>query len=327
MGSIKSRFFFRAFFLFLLLPPGGSCLYGQSDPGGSVLAAAEIQSLEKKLTDRGIPATERHEVLIRLARLSRLSGDLESAARFWTEAALVEPEPGRRDDQALLEAARCSMAIGEPDKAEAQVQRVLLTGRDAGILRHARYLDAQIKAFRSGDVSALTVLVEDPGYSEYKAALYYTQWKISGDSRYKSRLLTECPESPEARIAGSEEGAVNAVPLALWFLFPGREALTLAPAPAGESPPAPLNPADQSPRVRETAGGAAPVVLQTGLFSREENARALAERLKGAGFQADITRRGVKGTDYWVVTVPAGNDMGRTIIQLKDAGFESFPVF
>jgi hypothetical protein len=323
MGSIKSRFFFRAFFLFLLLPPGGAYLYGQSGSGGSVLAAAEIQSLEKKLTDRGIPAAERHEALIRLARLSRLAGDLESAARFWTEAASVEP--GGRDDQALLEAARCFIAIGEPDKAEANVQRVLLTGNDAGFLRHARYLDAQIKAFRSGDISALAVLVEDPAYGEYKAALYYTQWKISGDSRYKSRLLTECPESPEARIAGSEDGAVSALPLALWFLFPGREALTLAAA--GESLPVSLSPADQSPRVRETAEGAAPVVLQTGLFSREENARALVERLKRAGFQAGITRRGVKGTDYWAVTVPAGNDMGRTIIQLKDAGFESFPVF
>lgn len=322
MGSIKGRIFFRALFLVLLLPPGGAYLYGQSGSGEPVLAAAEMQSLKKKSTDPGLPAAERHEALVRLARLSRLSGDLESAARFWTEAALVEPD--RRDDQALLEAARCSVAMGEPDKAEANVQRVLRTARDAGILRHARYLDAQIKAFRSGDISALALLVEDPGYSEYKAALYYTQWKISGDSRYKSRLLTECPESPEARIAGSEGGAVSAAPLALWFLFPGREALTLAPAPAGESPP--LSPADQSPQV-QTAGGAAPAVLQTGLFSREENARSLVERLKRAGFQADITRRGIKGTGYWAVTVPAGNDMGRTIIRLKDAGFESFPVF
>jgi tetratricopeptide (TPR) repeat protein len=325
MGSIKKRFFFRVFFLFLLLPSGGVYIYGQSASGGSALAATEIQSLEKKLTDRGISAAERHGALIRLARLFRLSGDLESAARFWTEAAFVEPD--NRDDRALLEAARCSAAIGELDKAEAGVQRVLLTGRDPGIIRHARYLAAQIKTFRSGDISALAALVEEPGYSEYKAALYYTQWKISGDSRYKSRLLAEYPESPEARIAGSGGGAVSAVPQALWFLFPGRDAVTLAPPAAGESPRVSLSPADQNPQVRETTGGTAPVVLQTGLFRREENARALAERHKRAGFQADITRRRVKGTDYWVVTVPAGNDMGRTLIQLKDAGFESFPVF
>jgi hypothetical protein len=323
MGSIKKQLFFRAIFLFLLLPPGRVCLYGQSVSGGSTLAA-ETQTLEKKLADPGIPAAERHGILIRLARLFRLSGDPEAAARFWREAAVVEPD--NRDDQALLEAARCAVAIGEPDKAAADVQRVLHTGRDAALLRHARYLEAQITAFCSGDISALAALVEDPGYSEYKAPLYYTQWKISGDSQYKSRLLAEYPQSPEARIAESEGGIVSALPLALWFLFPGREAITLAPA-AGEGPVVSSIPADQNPRDPESAGGAAPVVLQTGLFSREENAQTIVERLKRAGFQAAVIRRGVKGTNYWAVTVPAGNDMGRTIIQLRDAGFESFPIF
>jgi hypothetical protein len=106
-----------------------------------------------------------------------------------------------------------------------------------------------------------------------------------------------------------------------WFLFPGRDAISLA-APAAPVVPEPV---DQK-RTPEDAGRT-PVVLQTGLFSREENARALAERLRRAGFQTDITRRGVKGVDYWAVNVPAGADMGRTIIRLKDAGFESFPVF
>ncbi|MDR3167710.1 MAG: SPOR domain-containing protein, partial [Treponema sp.] len=155
---------------------------------------------------------------------------------------------------------------------------------------------------------------------------YYTLWKISGDSHSTSRLLAEYPQSPEARIAAGENGAVSARPLALWFLFPGREAVTLVPA-AGEDPAVSSGPADQNPRGPESAGGAAPVVLQTGLFNREENARTMVERLTRAGFQAAIARRGIQGTDYWAVSVPAGNDMGRTIIQLRDAGFESFPVF
>jgi hypothetical protein len=248
-------------------------------------------------------------------------GDPEAAARTWTEAASIEPDP--RDDRALLEGARCFAAIGELDAAGAAVQAVLGTSGDAALLREARYLAAQISAFRSGDVSALTALAENPEYGEYRAALYYTRWKISGDDRYKARLLAEHPESPEARIAGNKGGAVSAAPLALWFLFPGRENVTLAPPAAAEVLLIPVNP----PAAAPDHSGEAATVLQTGIFSREANARALAERLKGAGFQADSTRRAIKGTDYWVVTVPAGNDLGRTIIQLKDAGFESFPVF
>jgi hypothetical protein len=201
----------------------------------------------------------------------------------------------------------------------------VLSGNNAGLLGEAQVLAAQITAFRSGDVSALAALAENPGYAEYRAALHYTRWKISGDNRYKSRLLAEYPESPEARIAGGEGGAygaVSAAPLALWFLFPGRENVTLAPpAAAAEGPTVLIIPAAPPPPVPEE------VALQIGLFSREENARAMAERLTAAGFQAAIIRRTLKGAGYWAVTVPAGNDMGRTIIQLKDAGFQSFPVF
>ncbi|MDR2759184.1 MAG: SPOR domain-containing protein [Spirochaetaceae bacterium] len=317
MGSIKNLFLLGIVFLLLSGPGAGAGLYGQAGSSGSVPAAAEIQNLEKKLADRGIPAAERYGTMIRLASLSRLAGDLESAARIWTEAAVVVP--GRRDDQALLEGARCFAALGELDKADAQAQRVLLTAQDAGVLRSARCLGAQIKTFRSGDVSILAALTDDPDYSENKAALYYTQWKVSGDDRYKSRLLTECPESPEARILGGEGGAVRAAPMVWWFLFPGRDAVTLA------SPVVLAAPDSVDRRVPEDAGRA--VVLQTGLFGREENARTLAERLRRAGFQTDIIRREIKGAGYWAVIVPAGNDMGGTIIRLKDAGFESFPVF
>ncbi|MDR2102301.1 MAG: SPOR domain-containing protein, partial [Treponema sp.] len=211
MGSIKVLFLVTVIFLFLPRPGTGG-LYGQSRSSGPV--SAEIQNLEKKLTQEGIPAAERQRAMIRLAGLFRLSGDLESAARVWTEAALADPD--RRDDRAFLEGARCFAAMGELDKADFQVQRVLHIAQDAGILRNARCLGAQIKTFRSGDASLLTALTEDPDYREYRAALYYTQWRVSGDDRYKARLLTECPGSPEARILGGE--GVGAPPMVWWFL-------------------------------------------------------------------------------------------------------------
>jgi cell division protein FtsN len=67
--------------------------------------------------------------------------------------------------------------------------------------------------------------------------------------------------------------------------------------------------------------------LQTGLFSREENAQAAVSRLAAKGFAATISQKPVNGVVYWAVSVAPGEDSNRTIMRLKDAGFESFPVF
>jgi hypothetical protein len=53
----------------------------------------------------------------------------------------------------------------------------------------------------------------------------------------------------------------------------------------------------------------------------------MAGRLKAAGFYAGLRRRTVNGTGYWAVSVPPGPDMNRTIRNLKEAGFDSFPVY
>jgi hypothetical protein len=53
----------------------------------------------------------------------------------------------------------------------------------------------------------------------------------------------------------------------------------------------------------------------------------MAGRLEKAGFQTRLARRTVNGSEYWAVLVPAGGDAGKTLMELKNAGFESFPVF
>jgi cell division protein FtsN len=107
--------------------------------------------------------------------------------------------------------------------------------------------------------------------------------------------------------------------------------VTQAPAPqlsAGQ-PPVLQAPAPQ-PSVTQAPVSQAPVshtsVLQTGLFSRPENAQAQAETLKKAGFTSEIFSRQVNGASYWAVGVPYGSDMSSMIKNLKDAGFESFPI-
>ncbi|GHU81903.1 hypothetical protein FACS189468_5350 [Spirochaetia bacterium] len=332
---------------------GKAALYGQNT--GPVLLTAEVQGIEKKLGDSSVPPIERRRALIRLARLFELSGNIEGAAQAWNEAAYTESN--NRDDDALLRSAACLIAMGELDRAESVVRTALFTNRDMRLILKARYLGAQIEAFRSGNPAALIALLNDGDYRDVKPGIYYTLWNITGNQDYRTRLLREFPGSPEALIArGPDFTTVSVAPTAMWLLMPGGPSRSPAPAitlpgTAGSSGGSSVGAVTgvtlpgtiaaggsgagsaRAPGNAGTAqapsdqGGAVPVMLQTGLFSREENAQVMAGRIREAGFGVTITRRTVNGTGYWVVGVPPGPDYSRMILLLKDAGFEAFPVY
>ena len=287
---------------------------------GRVFLIEEIRKIENTLKTSKLSVAERYDMLIRQARLFQLIGNLEGAARSWMDAAAADQE--KQDPRALLEGAFCFFAMGEMDKAEAAVKTVIRAVKDRELICRAVYLSAQIEAFRSGDLSSLIELISDSEYEQYRPVIYYTLWKFSGTDRYKTRLLTEYPLSPEALIvkeAASDKAVVHISPSAMWLLFPGRDTMVL------ESP---LETSTEHPASSSGTGERRPIALQTGLFSREENAKVMAERLKTAGFEAVITRRTTNdGGIYWMVTVPTGIDIHRTTVQLKDKGFDSFPVF
>jgi hypothetical protein len=290
--------------------------------------------MEQNAARPGLGGAERRAALVRLARLYQLAGNLEGAARAWTDAAMAEAV-GR--DEAFLEGALAYIALGEYDRARGNLNAVLAGSRDGERLRRARYIAAQLDAFSMGNLGALSALLGENEYREYRPAIWYTLWRVSGDEAYRTGLLAEYPGSPEGRIAsGAGAGQVSAVPSAMWLLFPGRESVVLGPPIPAASLPV-INPGGPSllpPLTTELSdltvapGTAAPGrgSLQAGLFSREDNAQALVRRLAAAGFSAHVSRREVKGAAYWAVLVPAGADANQTIRLLKTAGFESFPL-
>jgi cell division septation protein DedD len=86
--------------------------------------------------------------------------------------------------------------------------------------------------------------------------------------------------------------------------------------------------ADAPAETADSAASGGAVVLQIGLFGREENARALATRLKNAGFTPSVSPRAINGAAYFAVTVNApSGDVNAMILRLKDRGFEAFPVY
>jgi len=272
---------------------------------------AEIQSIERTIAGQGISAQDRHDALVRLARLRQLSGDIEGAARNWLDAAAAIP--GQVDDDALLSCAYCLAAMGEWDRARAAVAPLLLKSR------RARYLEICINAINTGNTSTLASIADNVEYAQLQSEIYFMLWKISrGPSAdaWRQRLAVEFPQTPEGRLAlGEASPSVVVRPSPFWLFIGGLDSQPLtetAPRPSLQAPASAAPPPTQPQTAR----------LQTGLFSREPNAQAQMAGLRQAGFSPSMEQRG----EMWAVTVPAGADQSRTAAELKTAGFDSFPI-
>ena len=304
MGSIKRLTAVCGFSLFMLLP-----LFGQAH---TVSLAAEIFRLETLASGAAVnsPAAsprERHSAFLSLARLHRLSGNPQAALSAYESALALFPDDG----VALLEQGRFLVSVGEYERAYAAISALLAGERERELLIRGRYLRAQLRAFHSGNTGYLAALAEDSDFAEFRSGIYYTLWRLTGLSSYRTRLTTEFPQSPEAKIAA---GSVSFAATPLWLLFPGRDSIVLEPSLSPAA--APVSAA------AENAGR----FLQAGIFSREANAHGFAAQLRQAGFEPQIVRRQVGGDERWAVGVNGGDNTNAMIRRLREAGFEAFPV-
>ena len=284
------------FFIIFLLVQG---LYAQTQ-NVRIFFSEEIENIEKKLKTN-ISLNERRLVLTRRAQLFQLSGNIEGAAQAWMD--LVSAD--RQNYGALIEGAFCFFAIGEMEKADTNIKTVLSSSRDRELLNKARYLNAQIEAFQNNSFSSLVELSRDSAYEKYRPAIYYTLWRLSDIEGYKNQLISEYPSSPEALIVRDlSSNRIAVLPSAMWIFFPGRGNLIIENDGAEKTP----------------------VALQTGVFSREENAQKFALELKTAGFEAAVNLSD-EGESNWLVIVQVGSDANQTINMLKDKGFDFLPIF
>jgi cell division septation protein DedD len=333
--------------IFLILMIILACVFGRqiifAQTGVSL--EAEIQNMEKTVKKQGVTPAQRHETLVRLARLKQLSGDIEGAAKNWFEAAAAIP--GSVDDDALLACAGCLAAMGEWDRASAALEPLVPK------IQRARFLNTVIKSIQSGDASALAALADNPQFSQMKSEIYFMLWKISKGQTaesWRGKLLDEYPQSPEGRLAAGESSSTITVrPSPFWLFASGLDSLPLTaetytavkpqdaakpkstPAAAQASAPAQtvvsqatapsVQPQNSTPKA-STPVPATGTKLQTGKYSRQVNADNQMDKLRLAGFTPFMEKR----DEYWFVMVPAGTDQKQTIKELKEAGFDSFPV-
>ncbi len=335
----------------LTLPCGADIVWSEADSksadGGDrlvVLAHAEgsiasaVDLLAKNIPPL-VAGAAKKRAWSALAALHELSGHPEAAALAWSEAAFAEP--ARRDDMALIESARCFTAVGETERALADLRIVLLTGRDPLALKKARLWAGYIAAFSgaSDAASLLATFAADPDYENERPVILYVRNRILGTVEDAALLLAEYPKVPEARILDSASRRRVELALTPQWIFAGARpvpgpatqvpdhvgaepAATRTQAPS-DTPPAPAKPPSPVSTLAESSAKA----LQVGLFKSEANAQNLVSRLEARGFTSKVSKRAVGETLYWVVTVDPGASVGDLTMKLKDAGFESFPLF
>ena len=281
-------------FILLLLP-----FYLASEE--SISINQEISRLER--ISQGQNTQERYQAYMSLARLHSLRGNSEAALVSYGNALLVSPNDG----QALFEQGRILISMGEYEQASFSFNALLAGNRDAELLIQGRYYAAMLDAFRSGNLRPLIALADDIAFREYHSQIIYTLWKLSDDRVWANRLTRDFPNSPEAKIINFT-AVLAATPQ--WIFFPGRNSLSFA------SP--------QSPAAIDNANL---VFLQIGLFAREANAEAAAERLRHAGFEPIIMRRNVYNAEQWAAGINTQSiNVNNALRQLRDAGFDAFPV-
>jgi tetratricopeptide (TPR) repeat protein len=300
----------------------------------------ELLALMEEFVPRVKEGPERRALLLRWAAVLELSGRWEEAAARYEEAAFAAP--GQRDTESLLWAARAWLAAGEAEKALSILRILGAASPEASIRTRSLVLEGWARLIEGSAAEARSLAARaasSPPDRETLLAALTLLWAASeGPARGEAaaRIRKDFPGSPEAAMV--ESGSVP--PASHWLLTPagGGTRPPGAPAPgspaapaaldsdplAASSPPAASEPAPASARPSEPSRISS---YQAGAFSEERNAAALVKELLGKGFAAVVERRERGGKPLWVVLVPAGADPQATLLRLKDAGYEAYPVF
>jgi len=285
----------------------------------SVLSAAatlgtiddELWLLET-LAPKAAAADQRKILVSQRASMLELAGRYADAAAVWESAvALI---PGKPDSGALLSAAACKLAAGDADGAAGLVTALSFSSTDAETAALADVLAGWI-ALSRGDweraVASARKGADSASGRVAMAALYLGCAATDGAERelFSGALSKRFP-------AVLDDPVVSSLSLLM--------ASTKTVAAAAAKPVAP--PAAMT--AGATAESVEPVgptrYYQIGAFKDQANAQTLAQKLQSLGLSAAYRLRSKK--DLYVVFVESGADSEATILKLKDAGYEAWPL-
>lgn len=279
-----------------------------------------------------LASAERRAPLLReRAALLQAAGRWQEAAEAWQELARLPSDRGAQPE--LLASALCLLYAGDVEKARIVAEAAGLSTQDRELRASAALVVARARAAAGEAESALKAareLIDGLGPARRLAALELAASLAEGQEKaeYERRIKAEfgvVVGGSQAFLAllGASADSGWTPPEAAAPSSGG--ATPVAPAPAAQAPAASGGTAASTQAAAEASAG--PTHYQIGAFRDQANAQALVNRLNGLGFSASLRSRNDDRGGVFTVIVPAGSDPGATLLRIKDAGFEAWPLF
>lgn len=245
--------------------------------------------------------------------------------------------PKKSNEQLVLDAVRCALATGDSATADTYLGSAVRASSDATVAAQVKLYEqwsALCKAKGEGDLAEPIALLKTyatlPSMHAVAPAVLLTLWHISGEQSFADTLKKDWSSTPEAAVV---KGTIQQLPAPFWYFVPRKgnavpdveqEPVTYQQSP-DENVAGSVGSAAEATSAGEKSERA--VYQQLGLFRDENNAKGLVEQLKKKGFAAKITtEKRPSGTTYYLVVVDE-NRSGTMGAELRNAGFECYPVF
>ncbi len=283
--------------------------------------AATVQQCFLKGIQKLHSPSEKIQAFEVLADYESLAGLYEAAAEHYKSAAFISDHQGSQRRILLIKALRA----------------ILSSGDDTAALKLAESLEAHIPYppqkedytlhvyrlwldFRLGykPYDRLKQFLNDSHYASFHPALLFSLWWFSQDAGAKERLEKRYPNSIENAVV---QGKTELKPSVFWYLMP-RSGTAL------DNFNHTIQQKTQTSKTKNQKTkkqSSTPQWHQVGFFKSARHAKKLARELQQKGFSVKITKESRKnGAVFYTVLVA---HKANTVIKLRDAGYESVPVF
>ena len=285
--------------------------------------------------------SERHTLLIDMARLEEQIGRLQSAQLHFQSAAFAGDN--ERDYAALYHSVLLLIELGDLNYAKVQAEQILSQNDDSLLNDRVKVQLARIAQLEGDFKGALNTAEElYIRRASLGAEVLYSLWIVytllpdrypdrrDGAENLKEELRKRFPKSPEFGLITEENSPVPTVELSLGLRGPspeekeedGEDSVKL---PAEEPTEIP----DLSAGMEEQKEGEKSTAIQTGSFRDAENAHYMQKTLEKEGFTAMVTQAQIGQSTYFrvLIPIPFGASEEEIILQLKEKGFEGYPVY
>lgn len=257
-----------------------------------------------------------HENYVAAAEIKQATGDLSGAAELFKKASFAVY--GKKDFLSLYRSAVLNVEMALYKEAEADLRAVLMFSDEPELRIKATLLTARLKSAQGDIEEAQAILINIfqleniPAEAAVWAAGFYEKNKNTYNLSELGMLLKNNEINNSNILA-------ELAPLITPEIVFGN---------GGSSKIDDIKTEDKNPEtIIEDAEQSAAV--QLGSFSKKENAEDLVSSVTESGIDAVIKTKTVNGKNYYAVIVPLdeSRNLQSLIIELKEKGYEGYPVY